>query len=230
MTIGSYQYLKTLDEFIRLLPSNSPTKKIKERICNSSKNSSAFLDIVVEAAWALSFWQKGITVEREKSFGKRDADFMLTIDGVEYWLDAISVKLSDDKFYVSTPIATSDVSDTSVLLSIMNDNARIAQNKELVLATLVERAKTKYLEKFREGVLSGIFDSALIGILLCVLKSDMLVTPALNYGIPELPITAPEGLFDDGNLGLNLVWVHRLVPLENGVLCPDKLREWSRNL
>src|SRR5579871_4037534 len=59
---GPHQTLKTLDEFIRRLPPNTPTRRIRDKICSKG---SEYLDTVVEAAWALHFWAQGIEVHLE---------------------------------------------------------------------------------------------------------------------------------------------------------------------
>lgn len=106
---GPHQTLKTLDEFIRLLPSstsNSQIKSIANKICSGSQGSQ-FLDTVVEAAWALHYWENGIDTHLEEPLiksnnKKNNADLMITLKGKKYWLDATSVKLSNSKFHVRT--------------------------------------------------------------------------------------------------------------------------------
>jgi len=216
---GPHQTLKTLDEFIRRLPSSTSTRKkksIANKICSGSQGSQ-FLDTAVEAAWALHYWENGIDTHLEEPLNtsnikKNNADLVITLKGTKYWLDAISVKLSNSKFHVRT--------SQTPLSELM-----AGPSKESVLAELAYRAKNKYREKFGEYVHSGLFKGDGIVILLCVFKAEEVVLPVFDYS-NLLPPPAPEGLFDDESSGLNLVIVHTLDAKANGILYPHILAYW----
>ena len=94
---GPHQTLNTLDEYIRCLPPTTPVHEIITGICAEKK--SEFLDTVVEATWALQFWANGVNVNLKQPFGpknrkgetRKNADFVVTLDGIKYWLDATSI-------------------------------------------------------------------------------------------------------------------------------------------
>lgn len=213
---GPHQTLKTLDEFVRLLPPNTPTGRIKDKICSNSEGSE-FLDTVVEAAWMLHFLKNGFNVELEKPLDTKkpkgsNADIFVILNEIKCWLEATNVKLSTNNF----PIRTS----TTPFNGLMSGSS-----KEHILAELAYRAKEKYKKKFGEGVRSGLFKDEAIIILLCVFKCEEIVLHNFDYGNLPAP-EAPEGLFDDESRGLNLVRVHTLDPSTDDVLCPHPLADW----
>ena len=53
-----------LDEFMRRLPACEPIGSIRNKVCSKG---SGFLDMVVEAAWALHFWDAGQQLSIVKS-------------------------------------------------------------------------------------------------------------------------------------------------------------------
>jgi hypothetical protein len=107
----SYNYLFTLDKFLNKLPIENPAhQKLWRKLTG---NQSVFLDTVVEAAWALHFWDKGLSalfeqlLDPSKPTGK-DADIVVILDGTKYWLDALSVDFDQSRFSVPT-IDTSSI-------------------------------------------------------------------------------------------------------------------------
>jgi hypothetical protein len=215
---GPHQFLKTLDEFIRCLPHGTPTRRIRDKIC--SHKESEFLDTVVEAAWALRFWTNGIGVNLEKRLDpkneeSKDADLVVTLDGIEHWLEATSIELSADEF----PVAT-----------ISNPLAQLLSSKDVTPKAFAdkfaEKARAKYEGKFGGAVRKGLFQHEIIGILLCVFKSERVVPPDVLLG--RLPVLPPQGLLDDKRPGLNLVWVHTLRPSKKSdILQPCEIRKWE---
>jgi hypothetical protein len=63
--VSAYSYLHTLNEFVHRNPAKDHARKTIWNKMNG--NGSAFLDTVVEAAWALCFWDKGYPAEVEKN-------------------------------------------------------------------------------------------------------------------------------------------------------------------
>ena len=213
--VDPYQTLKTLDEFIRRLPPRTPTRRIRDKICGKE---SEFLDTVVEATWALHFWSNGndVTLEQPLDSNKpkgKNADVVVILNGIRYWLDATSVQLSEQEF----PMATSDNPDLFFKM----------RPSEEVVDKLAEKAKAKYKEKFEPAVHSGRLKNELVGILLCVVKSESIVLPAFDLGrLPPPP--PPQGLLDNNRPGLNLVWVHTLnASQDSEVLQPWVFAPWQ---
>ncbi len=210
-----YQTLKTLDEFIRRLPAKTPTRRIRDKICGKE---SEFLDTVVEATWALHFWANGYDVTLEEPLDPnkpkgKNADFVVILDGKRHWLDVGSIQLSEREF----PMPTSDKPNSFFQMRPSQD----------VVAKLAEKARVKYQEKFGAAVRSGIFKNEVIGILLCVFKSEAIVLPAFDLGLLPPP-PPPEGLLNDNRPGLNLVWVHTLNPSQDSeVLQPWVSAKWQ---
>ncbi len=209
-----YQTLKTFDEFIGRLPANSPTRrKIWDKIVG---NESAYLDAVVETAWALHFWDNGKTALLEVPFDSanpksKDADVVVTLDGVKHWLDATSIKLNENDFPVPT---------------VNNPFVQIRPDDD-VLARLASKARNKYEEKFGAAVRSGLFKEEFLGVLLCTLKSEKEVLPVFDFGLLPPP-PPPPGLLDDKRPGLNLVWVHTLNPSQDSeILQPWVISKWQ---
>ena len=147
---GPHQALKTLDEYLRLLPANTPTnsrerERIAVKICSSSQGDE-FLNKVVEVVWKLFFLRNHVNIEPDKPLDEKkpkgnDADIVVVLDGVKYWLEATSVILSTNKF----PVRTSKP-PLNELLSVPSNSY-----KEDVLAELAYRAKLKYQNKFGKG-------------------------------------------------------------------------------
>lgn len=210
---GPHQILKTLDEFLFHLPPNTPTRSIKNKIFSKG---STFLDTVVEAAWAVHFWSDGFDVSVEQPLNPckpkgKNADIVVTLDGIKHWLEVTSVRLSECDF--------PQMSDGNQFIQ-MRSNSK-------VIPTLVKRARVKYQEKFGEGVQSGLFKDEKIGILLCVFKSEKIAMPAFRFG-RWTSQSLPEGLLDDDITRLNLVWVHTLNPSDDSdILQPWVFAKWQ---
>jgi hypothetical protein len=208
-----YQTLKTLDEFIRRLPPKTPTHTIWIKI---SAKGSGFLDTVVEATWALYFWANGndVTLEQPLDPNKpkgKNADLVVTLNGIKHWLDATSIKLNESDFPVPT---------------VTKPFVQMRPDADL-LAKLADKARDKYEEKFGTAVRSGLLKNASLGVLLCVVKSEQEVLPAFNFGFLSPP-PPPPGLLDDKRPGLNLVWVHSLEPSQDSdILQPWVIAKWS---
>jgi len=209
--VDARNYLATFDEFIRRLPDDYSRKKIWRKV--ASRNSSEFLDTVVEAAWALEFWDNGNTPVLEQRFDpsnrdSKDADIVVVLDGVKHWLDAKNIQLSKTKF----PVATAD-----------NPFVQTRSPQDIIRA-LAAKAKAEYQKKFGAAIQSGFFKNDALGILLCVLKSESQVLIPLVVDVPNS--TPPEGLL--GNKpGLNKVLIHTLRPHSNSdVLRPIVVADW----
>ena len=207
---GPFHYLATLDEFMRRLPARAPIGSIRNKVCSKG---SGFLDMVVEAAWALHFWEKGCQVSLERPLDPRrpkgrNADFVVPVGDGRCWLDATSASLDDDKFRTSLGYGVT---------TLRHDNDPVAE--------LARKARAKYEDKFEMAAVSGILGSDLIGILLCDIKADD-VSPHLLLSKPE----PPEWLFDDERPGLDLVCVHRLRPAgDASIVRPQVLTVWQRD-
>lgn len=218
---GPHQTLKTLDEFIRLLPVTTPTRRIGDKICVSG--GSEYLDTVVEATWALHFWTSGIEVRLEEPFDSSrpkgmNADIVVTLNGLKNWLDAKSIQLSERDF----PIVTVD-DPYAQMYSAKNVSS------EAVFAKLAELAKAKYQKKFIKGVRAGFFQGEQLGILLCVFKSERLISSVFPYLLGNTPVPSPpKNLLDSTRPGLNIVWVHTLMSFPNSdLLHPWVLARWE---
>jgi len=211
-----YNYLATLNEFLRKLqPERSVSEKIWKKLTGGSP--SVFLDTVTEAVWALYFLDNGKHVFLEKSFDpsnpkSKDADMVVTLDGKECWLDALSVGPNIPRSF--TP------------LHEPRSIARLPIEK--VITNLANRAKEKYRRKFKEAVKSGLLSSS--GILLCILKIESEVIPQYVVNrLNNIETTPPVDLFGDKNPGLDRVWVHTFRPCETyGLLRPFSIVKWSK--
>jgi hypothetical protein len=205
----SYNYLATIDEFIKKFSTNTPARqKLWEKLTGSR---SAFLDTVVETAWALDFLEKGVPVLFEEPFSNgKDADIVITLDGKKHWLDALSVDFEQLGFSLPT----------------MDNPFAQPPTREQLISELAKRAKKKYDDKFKDAVTSGSLLGSSVGVLLCVLKEEAVIVPQL-YDIKPPP---PPRLFCDETLGLNLVWVHILRANQSSdVLKPYGLIQWIRS-
>jgi hypothetical protein len=101
-----------------------------------------------------------------------------------------------------------------------------------VVSELATKAREKYDRKFKDCVRSGLLDaSSRIGVLMCVLKRGPSIIPPF---IPQLmdgnEVQTPAGLLDNEHPGLDLVWVHYLIPLVGSeILKPWTVCKWVRN-
>lgn len=198
-----YNYLATIDEFVsRLCP------KQRDSVWHKLNGSdSQFLDTIVESAWALYFWDNGISVDLEKKFDPSrpelgDADFYIFHEGLSYWLDATSVAF-----------------------------CRRPNSREELIATLAKRAKDKYRVKFTSAATSAHLKCSSVGVLLCVLRREPSVFPLLVSDLCEnVQFPAPPTLFDDQRPSLTLVCVHTLSSdRRSDVLRPSPIITWMPN-
>ena len=209
-----YNYLHTLDEFVSRIPANTPTRrKLWDKITDCG---NAFLNAVVEAAWALYFWDNGyLQVCLEVPFdpsglkSEKDADVVVTIDGMKHWLDATSIQPSESEF----PPMPQGISFGPIEIP------------EEVITKLADKAREKYQDKFEEAVHSGFFKDEVLGVLLCVLKFEKQVDFLTEF---NLSLPPPKGLLDNEKPGLNLVWVHTLrASRDSDILRPSTIAKWS---
>ena len=208
---GPQHYLATLDEFMRRLPEGTPIGSVRNKV---RSKGSGFLDMVVEAGWALHFWDSGYQVSLEEPLDPgrprgKNADFVVRVGGGRCWLDATSVSLDDDKFRMS-----------------LGDGVKMLRHESGLVTELAQKARAKYQDKFELAAGSGMLGNDMIGILLCVIKADD-VSPHLLLSKPE----PPHWLFDDQRPGLDLVCVHRLRPVRGAsVVRPQVLTMWQRSV
>ena len=141
-----------------------------------------------------------------------DADFMVTIHGKRWWLDAFSIGVKK----LGPPDKITE---------------RCRRGVDAVVSELATKARGKYDDKFKKSVRSGLFDaSARVGVLVCVLKRTQSII--LPQFMDSKEVQTPTGLFDNEYPGLDLVWVHSLEPrvgseiLEPSTVCNWK---WRRN-
>ena len=234
-----YNYLATIEEFVKKLNNDESKCKLWKKISKpGGRRNSSFLDTVVEAAWALEFWEKGFLTTVEEPFlsgqTSKDADVTVVFSDTKYWLDAFSVDLEDyaKKCGFSFPNPKECDDELRRCLSAPPPNKydppRISKLPPIgdLIRELGQRALKKYNNKFKDGVKSGSLQGASVGILLCVLKYEMVVLPQL-LGIECS--SPPEGLFGDKNPGLNVVCIHTLRAGQNSdVLKPVCLRNWPQ--
>ena len=208
----AYNYLHTLNEFVGRIPAKSPSqRKIWDKI---SGNASAFLDTVVEAAWALYFSDNGDRIEFEVPLdpsirNSKDADIVVELQGVKHWLDATSIQLSER---------------TLPARVMPSPFGQIRLSDELI-AKLADKARDKYHNKFDMARCSELFKNEAFGVLLCVLKLENRVDFLTEF---DLALPPPDGLLDNDRPGLNLVWVHTLrAPEDSEILRPCTIAKWS---
>jgi hypothetical protein len=208
--LGAYNYLATLDELIRKLGVASPEcRKIWQKLNNGPP--SKFLDKVVEAAWALYFWDNGHAVSLEKQFdpldkNSKDADVVVTLEGIERWLDVSSVDIGEPACAPFLPL----------------------RSREELIDILADRARKKYREKFKDAVRSGPLRGCSVGVLLCMLKSVKEMT--MQFWMDGVKPPPPSGLFSaEETPGLDLVYVCGFYcDQKSDILRPDRDRgfEW----
>jgi hypothetical protein len=214
-----HNYLATLNEFTKQLHSDSRAFRSiwRKLLMKSTATQSQFLDTVVEAAWALSFWERGLVPDLEQPFQEdlsqpkppgqsKNADFLLTRDGIDIWLEAYSVQLPRR--------------DTSHSLFV--------PSTEELAVTLAEKAKNKYKKDFRRAINEGGLRDCKVGVLLCVIKSGPIAHPPLWLKSFD-KVATPPGLFDGTTPGLEVVCVHDLQARPGSdILQPVVLGKWSR--
>jgi hypothetical protein len=231
-SIGEYNYLATIDKFVKKLGSDeSKLKKLWRKISKpSGSRHSGFLDTVVEAAWAIHFLERGLKTCVEEPFktskNTKDADVTVVFNDMKYWLDARSVDLEDyikkRGFSFPNPVEWDDELGRCRSLPPISHLPPI----DNLIRELGKRALNKYSCKFRDAVTSGSLHGTSVGILLCVLKYEMVILPNSYVLERSLP---PEGLFGDKNPGLKVVCIHTLRPGQNSdVLKPIYLTNWPQ--
>lgn len=242
-----HHYLCTLDDFVRRIipePTASPKRsgEIWRKLTGGTSASAqgadvqgtAFLDALVEATWYLAFSSQGIPFEFERPFDRSDrratnssknADFAVELDGTTLWLDAYSVGFSK---MTKRPTGTCSLDGYTVKFY---PAGRGSVDVKGVAVELEQRIKQKFDSKFRPWVGKGELGRCPVGILLCVLKSELRVVGqflANPGGFRALP--PPADLFGDAYPGLEVVLVHTIHPDPNGaMLRPVSLWNWARN-
>jgi hypothetical protein len=212
---GAANYLATLDEYVKVLDLTVRKKFWKKLV---KRNSSSFLDTLVEAVWGIYFRDRGHVVRYEVPFDptgkktKKDADLVVTIDGKEWWLDAISMASRENNSLGRIPAPPFQIS------------------LDTVVDELAKKACNKYDRKFKAVILSGLLQGSSVGVLLCVIKREESVIPQFftqpKYGTEVQP---PSYLFDTKHPSLDLVWVHTLRALAGSdILKPIPLCKWMR--
>src|SRR5258708_6986287 len=194
-----YNYLATIDEFIRKLPitDRSACKKFWKKLIS---NGASLIDTMPEITGYLYFLERNIPVAYEEPFdpsnpGSKDADIVITINGNRYWLDVLNVNFESVGF--SLPTA-------------QNPFARSPTDQELA-DVLIKRIKAKYDKKFRNALTSGPLQGCSVGIMLCVFKEEKyLLHQFIN---PQFLPTLD--LFGDENPGLDIVWIYALRSNQN---------------
>jgi hypothetical protein len=196
----SYNYLSTLDAFAKNINNDTNTcKKFYDKLIKRG-SESAFLDTIVEATWAVYFWNSGFVPVLEKPFDptnphSKDADLVISLNGIEYWLDILSVDL-DGSNSSGVKLANSTIGRPS---------------REGLLAELTKRSKRKYDKKFKNAVRMELLKTAHVGVLLCIFKSDKYIIPSFFPDLEEgIDFPPPAKLFGNQRPRLNLIWVHTL--------------------
>jgi len=206
-----FNYLATLDEYAK-----RPDRTYSEIWKSLQKGGpSKFLDTLVEAVWAIHFTNKGLAVSLDvpinpSSQSSKDVDFVITLKGKEWWLDALSV---GPKQLKAPPI----VCDWPPQLG--------CQSIESAVLKLANKAKEKYRDKFSEAVRSGLLDGSSAGILLCVMKQH---NPLVCAFIEGVTVETPANFFSD-KPGLDFVLIHTVGARDGqDILQPISLYCWWR--
>ncbi len=207
-----YNYLATIDEFIRKLPitDRSACKKFWKKLIS---NGTSLIDTMPEITGYLYFLEHNIPVAYEEPFdpsnpGSKDADLVITMNGNKYWLDVLNVEKSG--FSVPTT---------------ENPFAQSPTDQELA-ELLSKRIKAKYDKKFRDAIIYGPLQGASVGIMLCVLKEEKHMLLQLISSQSFLPLL---GLSRDENPGLDAVWIYTLRASQNSdVLKLVPILQWVR--
>lgn len=210
-----YNYLATLDEYVKIL-GQTESEELWRKLVKCGH--STFLDTVVEATWAIYFRDRGYMLQIEVPLpgSKKNADFMVTIDGNQWWLDAFS-------------IAANQPCPSGQRTGMSSVGRR---GIHAVISELVTKARKKYHEKFKDAVGSGLLDgSSRIGLLMCILKrSPSIIPPFIPHLVGGNEVETPTGLFNNEYPGLDLVWVHSLTAIEGSqILKPTTVCKWVRN-
>jgi hypothetical protein len=214
--IDIYHYLATIDKLIRCLDGKLHKKvKLWNKLYSKGlfqKTPSIFLDTVAEAAWGIHFFGSHYEFSMETPFDpadptSKDADIVLNLEGMQYWLDVLNVEFA--------PLPTAALDGV------------VSGSKDAVISELARRAIKKYRDKFKKAILSGPLVGASAGILLCFLKSEQqVIPPILPYIGQEFP--PPLGLFSEKNIGLDLVYAYTLAPSNDEYLQPHIYFKWRR--
>jgi hypothetical protein len=176
---------------------------------------SGFLDTVAEAALVIHFLDVGLSVSLERPFdpsvsNSKDADIVVTLNGVERWLDVLNVEIASFDPPTSSPFAPFIALPTPTELT----------------DTFAARAKKKYENKFKQAIRSGPLKGSSVGILLSIFKSEKAVILQLLNGV-KLPF--PDRLFSDKNPGLDLVYIYTFrSDQESDLMRPIPVAEWKR--
>ena len=92
----AYNYLATVNALAGHLVDQDARERLWRKLVGGTP--TAFLDVVVEAAWALYFWRRGIPASLEETFdpanpASKDADVAVVLDGAKHWLDVVNAKV-----------------------------------------------------------------------------------------------------------------------------------------
>jgi hypothetical protein len=208
------QYLKTLESFLALYDSDKGVPKRTWRKLGT--RPSGFLDMVVEAAWALHIVKRPFSLRLEVPFDPskprgKDADLVLKTDQASVWMDVTSVDFNENKSFVA-----------------QSQQGGVPRPRpEVIRNALVDRACNKYSDKFSQAIRNGHLTVATVGILLCVLKSEAIVLHSLMNTISNTFESLPSDLKQRAP-GLSFVVIHRLAaPSGCDLLEPYPFLVWS---
>lgn len=211
-----YDYLKTLNVFLEhFVPPALNHKEFWRKITNGSETQ--FLDTVAEAAWALHFRDRGVTVDLDERIApstrsRLDADFRLGPPGQGLWLDVNSIEIAP------RPVVGKE----------MQPGPSRPRTRDAVVSFAARKAVNKYKEKFENAVRCGPLNGQAVGVLLGFLKAEMAILPVLMDLECGFQIPPPPKLFSDLNPGLILVWGFNLIRAVNGAyLVPNMVLPWS---
>ncbi|MGA2222578.1 MAG: hypothetical protein ABSH21_12535 [Verrucomicrobiia bacterium] len=217
-----HYYLATVNEFVSKISDRAVRKRVWHKLRGSG---SQFLDTVVEAAWALHFWDKKIDFKLDEQFDRSnpqsgDADFCVHHKGGSYWLEATNVDLIKHDVPIVKP------SDPS---------AEQPKTKRTTISILVERAERKFREKFAVNPEPTSLKGASAGILLSIQSSLRAVMSPLSTA-PEKILAGDQSplvadmfkKFANNNPALSLVLIHWLGDFAaSGTLRPGYFVAWQ---
>ncbi len=207
---GPHHYLATLETCLGRLPPEA-----RDGFWHKLNTApSGFLDTVVEATWAIYFWDRGVLVAVEEPFDRsngdgKNADFVVSRLGKKYWLDAKCIHPSQSH----------------------NSPSRRPETKERVIHFLATEARRRYREKFSGAEKSGQLGDSSAGVLLCVHAFEPSVIPPLLSDILDgTKLPAPPCLFDWRHPNFGTVCVHTIRPRGDSLLLgPVCLGMWTRS-
>jgi hypothetical protein len=212
-----HDYLKTLNVFLEnFIPPTLNCREFWRKISNGSETQ--FLDTVAEAAWAIHFRDRGITIDLDvriapNTRNRQDADFRIGAPGHSLWLDVNSIEVAPRE-------------PKGMTLRARPSRPR---TRESVVALAMRKAVNKYKEKFENAIRSGPLQGQPVGVLLGFMKAEMAIMPVLMNDLEQgVRIPPPLELFSDLNPGLVAVWGFNLTRADSGAyLVPNLILPWS---